>query len=80
MEIIEVDQWTSSGNIDKLDFDSVTLNEIKGGDSESVKVIFGGNFVRKTVKENEQPDTGNVWYRKNKNGKCELWRYNFATT
>lgn len=30
IEIIEVDQWTSSGDIEKLDFDTVTLQTIRG--------------------------------------------------
>ena len=79
IEVIEVDQWTSSGNIEELDFDSVGLDQIKGGDSEAVKVIFGGHFKRKLVNRNDRPDTAQVWYKKGKNGKCKFWKYNYAT-
>lgn len=81
IQVIEVDQWTSSGNISNLDFDSVGLNDITGGDSESAKAIFGGWFVRKMVDDNVRPDIGNVWYiRDEATGKCKMWKYSYDTS
>lgn len=80
IEIIEVDQWTASGDIEKLDFDTVTLQTIKGGDSEAAKSIFGGHFERKQVSEDKIPTIGNVWYIKGPDGKCKLYKYHFDTS
>ncbi len=80
LTVIEVDQWTSSGNIEELDFDSLTLDNISGGDSEAVKVIFGGTLNRKQVSENDTPSIGNVWYIKDEDGKCKIWKYNYDSS
>jgi hypothetical protein len=57
----------------------ISLDKISGGDSEAAKVIFGGSFKRIIVNEDDGPDIAKVWYKSGKDGKCELWRYNFAT-
>jgi len=80
MQVIEVDQWTASGNIEEQKFDSVTLEDISGGDSEAVKTIFGGNFVKKEVSDNDLPSIGSVWYKKAENGNCEIYKVNYDSS
>jgi hypothetical protein len=80
IDIIQVDQWTSSGDIEQQNFDAVTLHDVTGGDSEAAKAIFGGTMERKTVEEDDKPSIGNVWYVKGANGKCKLWKYNYDTS
>jgi hypothetical protein len=40
MKVLEVDQWTSTGNVEKFSFKDFDLEKVKGGDSEAVKLIF----------------------------------------
>jgi hypothetical protein len=64
-EIIEMDQWSSTAdNIKDLKFDEIEIYYLKGGDSEAVKRIFGGHFIRRTVTDTAIPYIGNVWYIK----------------
>lgn len=78
--VIEVDQWTSTGNISEQDFDTVGLYDIEGGDSSAAKAIFGGRFKRKEVEEASKPIMGYVWYVKGQDGKCKQYKANFDTS
>ena len=80
INIIEVDQWTATGNIEDLKFDEVGLDHISGGDSEAVKVIFGGSFKRKQVEETAMPNLGYFWFIKGENGKCKFYKGNPDTS
>lgn len=80
IRVIEVDQWTSTGDIASQDFDTVTLWSVRGGDSSAAKAIFGGHFVRKTVPVTASPAVGNVWFRKGPNGKCEFLKANYDSS
>lgn len=80
IDIIEVDQWTSTGNIQKQNFDEVGLNTIEGGDSESAKVIFGGAFKRLKVKPTDSPWIGRVWFVKGRDGKCEFYKASYDSS
>jgi hypothetical protein len=78
--VIQVDQWTSSGNVEKIPFDKLSLNAITGGDSKAAKAIFGGHFKIKVVPFNSSPTTGYVWLIKSKNGYPVKWKYNYDTS
>lgn len=80
MKVIEVDQWTSSGNMETIPFDSVSLEQITGGDSEAAKTIFGGHFEIKEISEGDSPTIGNVWFKKGTDGNCEFYKSNFDTS
>jgi hypothetical protein len=81
MQIIEVDQFTSSArNKAELDFDTCTLNDFVGGDSEAAKIIFGGHFERKTVDREASPSIGHVWFCKNASGKLMVWKTNYDSS
>lgn len=80
MKVIEVDQFTSSGNIRELSFNAVTLSEITGGDSEAAKLIFGGRFNVKDVSESEKPSIGYVWFKEGVDGKCTIYKSNYDTS
>lgn len=72
--VIEVDQWSSTGNIEDQDFDTFSLADLSGGDSEAAKVIFGGYCQKKEVDPNGAPRNARVWYRKGPDGKCEYFK------
>jgi hypothetical protein len=80
MKVIEVDQFTSTGNLREQPFDEVTLGGIEGGDSEAAKVIFGGRFNVREVSETQNPSIGYVWFKKGENGKPELYKSNYDTS
>lgn len=80
LEIIEVDQWTSSGDMQNQDFDTVDIDKVSGGDSEAVKRIWGGHLKKYRVFESKRPSIGNVWYVKGYDGKCKLYMYNYDTS
>lgn len=78
--VIEMDQWTSTGNVTQQDFDKINLHTVEGGDSEAAKAIFGGSFTRKEVGEAEMPRLGYVWYIKGDDGKPKLFKSNYDTS
>lgn len=82
MEIIEMDQWSSSAdNVRELQFDSFRPADLKGGDSEAAKVIFGGSFTFKSVKETDSPRIGNVWFIKDDvTGKLKFYKARYDSS
>ena len=80
IEVIEVDQFTSTGNITSLDFDTVAYEYISGGDSETARVCFGGHFNKRKVKITDSPNIGRVWFKRGENGKCEQYKANYDTS
>jgi hypothetical protein len=59
------------------DFESGRLNidDIKGGDTDAIKKIFGGELMVRLVPEAHTPYSGSVWFRDNPDtGKLEIWK------
>lgn len=79
MKVLEVDQWTSSGDVSQYNFETFSLDKIHGGDSESARAIFGGWAKVKEVEENAKPTIGNVWFIE-ENGKFKKWKANYDTS
>lgn len=80
IEIIEIDQWTSSGDFTHIPFDDLDLDLIFGGDSAAAKAIFGGTFKRKNVMECDYPGIGNVWLIKDEQGFPKVWKTNYDSS
>lgn len=80
IRVIQIDQFTSTGNIREQDFDAVTLSKITGGDSQAAKDIFGGCFSVKEVNLTDSPRIGYVWFKKGENGKCVMYKSNYDTS
>ena len=80
MKIIQVDQFTSTGNIESLDFETVELSAISGGDSQAAKAIFGGSFDIREVDDNDGPRIGYVWFKKGEDGKCKSYKFNYDSS
>jgi hypothetical protein len=62
IKVLEVDQWTSTGNVRDYNFKSFTLDNVVGGDSAAAKAIFGGYARIYDVQENQRPSKGYVWF------------------
>ena len=62
IKVLEVDQWTSTGNVRDYNFKSFNLETVVGGDSEAAKAIFGGHARIYEVNENDKPSLGRVWF------------------
>ena len=79
MEIFEVVQFASDEKeFAKLNFDTLTDDTIVG--KEEICDYIGSGFVRKTVKSDDEPMCGSVWYKKDKNGKCKIYKYHYDTS
>jgi len=83
VRVLEVDQWTSTGNVEgtKLaDWESNQkdmLNSRMGGDSEAARTIFGGSARVIEVREDAEPWLGNVWFREDEQGLLFRWKFNY---
>ena len=83
VKVLEVDQWTSTGNVagTKMeDWEADTnkmLRSVRGGDSEAAQAIFGGHAVIREVSEFSGPSVGNVWFKPDENGILKLWKHNY---
>lgn len=80
MKIIEVDQFTSTGNIQTLTFKNAALDKISGRDSEAAKAIFGGSFSVREVEEDAKPRLGCVWFKEGQDGKCQFYKANYDSS
>jgi len=89
VEIIEMDQWSSTGDLDDWTYkqmkDAIEIGPdthtpaIKGGDAEAAQAIFGGDYTVKTVSESDIPRKGLVWFTEGDNGGLVRWKHNVAT-
>lgn len=84
MKVLEVDQWTSTGNIKDFSMSEweggMAMPKISGGDSAAAKCIFGGHFRIKEVNELLRPSIGKVWYKEGEGGKLELYKSNYDSS
>lgn len=89
VEVIAVDQWSSTGEIETFDYgelveliQSCGENEvpaIEGGDAGSARAMGISSFAVKEVPDDASPRKGEVWYRETDDGSVEKWKYNYAT-
>jgi hypothetical protein len=79
MKILEVDQWTSTGDVERYNFETFDLNKVSGGDSEAVRAIFGGHAVIREVAEEDNPVIGCVWFIE-LNGYFKQWKANYDSS
>lgn len=83
IEVLEVDQWTSTGNIKALSWDDLKtagIDAVSGGDSEASRVISGGTFFFRMVGEHQSPTIARVWFTKGPDGKPELYKFNYDSS
>jgi hypothetical protein len=80
IKILEVDQWTHTGNIEELAIKNFDIKKVKGGDSETIRKIFGGHAVFLEVDEDERPSEGKVWYRITRGGRFKFYKENYDTS
>ena len=84
IKVLEVDQWTSTGDITSFTMEQaeegVIKGKVRGGDSEAIATIFGGHFLVREVEESEFPSKGNVWLINGSNGLLEMWKCNYDTS
>lgn len=79
MKVLEVDQWTSTGNIGDYNFETFELSRVEGGDSLAARQIFGGHAKIREVSENSYPSKGEVWFIE-VGGTFELWKANYDSS
>lgn len=89
VEVIEVDQWSSTGDITEHSFEDVKacinacgpdeVPDIEGGDAEAAQAIFGGRYEVKEVDEDARPRKAMVWYVEGENGEMKQYKANYAT-
>mgnify|MGYP003145194810 FL=1 len=83
VEILEIDQWTSTGDVLTFSWEELKQHGIgcvTGGDSEAIRVIFGGTFNFRKVNETDTPLIGNVWMIKNEKGYPAVWKTRYDSS
>ncbi|MEK7516303.1 MAG: hypothetical protein AAB562_01775 [Patescibacteria group bacterium] len=80
IRILEVDQWTSTGNVEDLTLDDFDIDNVRGGDSEAIRVIGIADARIREVEESWVPTMGSVWYRPGANGKLEHWKATYDSS
>ena len=82
IQVLEVDQWTATGNIREKDFKlAMTPDAISGGDSEAARAIFGGNIRALQIEDTDEcPPIGRVWFTEGLDGKCQFWKANYDSS
>lgn len=79
IKVLEVDQWTSTGDMGRFNFETFQLLNVKGGDSEAIRRISGGHAIVKEVSPNDIPSRGNVWYTE-VDEKFKLYKANYDSS
>lgn len=80
VKVIEVDQWTSTGNISNHRFDDIVRSAVRGGDADTAQDLGIASFDRLVVPMESEPPKGKVWFRRGLNGEMELWKTNYDTS
>jgi len=83
MTVLDVDQWTSTGNIRTIpwaDLIAQGIHAVSGGDSEAARRIFGGHFRVREVRPGEGPSLGHVWLTRGDDGLPHLYATNYDSS
>lgn len=89
-EIIELDQWSSTADLDDYTFERLKqaiescddgyVPKLEGGDSDAAVGMGIASFEVKEVEESDKPKKGFVWYRETEDGGIEMYKANTAST
>lgn len=81
IKVLEVDQWTSTGNIEQFTMDEFNIDRVSGGDSEAAKKIFGGYAAVREVRKEDSPHIGEVWYISDpQSNKLKFYKANYDSS
>lgn len=81
IKVLEVDQWTSTGNVQNFTMEDFNLGKVKGGDSEAAKQIFGGHAAIREVSPQDAPHIGEVWYISDpQSNKLKFYKANYDSS
>lgn len=84
--VLEVDQWTSTGDIAGTKFKDWLadiqgmLRKVSGQGAKAARAMFGGRASIKEVEEQERPTVGNVWFKPSRRGILRCWKANYDTS
>lgn len=78
--VIEVDQWTSSGDIRNVPFDKLFVTKINGPAAETAVDLEIASMTLRLVLDSETPQTARVWFVKDPNGMPYLWKANYDSS
>lgn len=74
VKVLEVDQWTSLGNIEEFTLEDFDINKVQGENPEAVRKILVARAQIKEVDERQEPATARVWYKPGPDGKLKRWK------
>lgn len=84
IEVLEVDQWTSTGDLVKFTWEQCISGQakgrVRGGDSEAAAAIFGGHFQLLKALPGARPPIGHVWYTRGEDGYPKLYATNYDSS
>ena len=80
MKVLEIDQWTSTGDLKKLNMNDFNLDDVNGGDAEVARKIGIATAKIKDVDESSFPPLGKVWVIEGAEGMVEIYKANYASS
>ena len=80
MRVLEVDQWTSTGNVEEHTMKDFDINGVEGGDAKAAREIFGGHAKILEVHEESRPRCGYVWFITGEDGKLKFWKGSYDSS
>ena len=80
VQILETDQWTSTGDVESYSLSDFVLENIHGGDADTIRAIGIASATVREVMEDQSPAIGCVWFKENEEGKLKKWKYNYDSS
>lgn len=80
VKVLEVDQWTSTGNVTNFTFADFDPKKVAGKDSETIREMGLASARIIEVEESDNPRVGDVWFKEGPSGKLELWKANYDSS
>jgi len=80
MLVLEVDQWTSTGNVIGRAIEDFRLEDVQGGDAKAVRDLGIACARLREVGDTARPSTGYVWFRPDEDGKLVFYRATYDSS
>lgn len=78
-DVLEVDQWTSTGDIENYSLATFDANNINGGDADTIRRLGISYAEIITVFGDQNPSIGRVWYKED-DGKLKKYKWNYDSS
>lgn len=80
VRVLEVDQWTASGNVEAFTADTFSLDAVVGSGAASVRAMGIARAQWRNVRTSDRPLIGSVWFRHMPDGMLKRWKQNIDSS